>query len=125
MLLGRAGSRVDTHGDVGAVLGESGGEDEVNLLESTASGLDVEEVDNGNEEGVHDGEEEEATPGSGIEEGRGELDDGEVEQPIGGGRDSIGVGASAEGVHLGGVQPERGGKGQRTASALEVGRCWR
>ena len=63
------------------LLLEGGSEDQINSLESSSLGLRVEDPDDGDEESVGDGEDEESSPSDGGDHGRGDLDDEEVEKP--------------------------------------------
>jgi hypothetical protein len=72
-------------GDVGRslLLLVSGGEDDVDCFEGSSLGLGVEEVDDGDEERVGDGEDEEGGPADRGGHSGSDLDDEEVEQPVG------------------------------------------
>jgi len=63
------------------LLLEGGSEDEIDGLEGSSLGLGVEDPDDGDEESVGDGEDEESSPSDGSDHGRGDLDDEEVEEP--------------------------------------------
>lgn len=80
-------------------------EDDIELLKRATSGFRVEEVDDRDEDGVHDGEKEVGSPTDGGDHGRRDLYDQEVEDPVGGGGDSIGASTGTEGGELGRVEP--------------------
>ena len=88
-----------------ALLDVGLGVDDVNFLKLTASGLDEEEVRDGNTDEVDESKEEVHTPGrSGGEEGS-EHDDREVGDPVGAGRGGGTGGTGTERVDLGRVDP--------------------
>lgn len=87
------------------------GVDYVELLERSACGLGVEEVDEGEEDDVRHGEEEEGPAVDRGGHGGEDLDDKEVGEPVGHGRDSVGLGTSRHRVELGGVEPRKGEPG--------------
>lgn len=87
------------------------GEDDVDLLERAAGRLGVEEVDDGNEGGVHAGEEEVSSPANLVDHDGSDHDDEEVEHPVGAGRHGVGLSTSADGVDLGGIEPGEGKPG--------------
>lgn len=94
--------------DVRHVLDEALGEDDVDLLERTVRGLGVEEVDDGKEATVHDGEEEIGSPANLVDHDGRDHDDEEVEHPVGAGGDGVSLSTGADGVNLGGVEPGKG-----------------
>jgi hypothetical protein len=65
------------------LFGVGGGEDDVDCFEGSSLGLGVEEVDDGDEERVGDGEDEEGGPADRGGHSGSDLDDEEVEQPVG------------------------------------------
>lgn len=79
-------------------------EDEINLLEGATGRLGVEEVDDGEEAGVDDGEEEVRAPADAADHDGRDHDDQEVEEPIAAGRERVGFGARFDRVDLGGVE---------------------
>lgn len=98
--------------DVADLLAVALGEDEVDLLQGATRGLGVEEVHDREEDGVHGGEEEIGAPADGIDHDGRDHDDGKVEEPVGAGRDGVGLGTSSSRRELGGVEPwqrEHGG----------------
>lgn len=106
-------------GDIADLLSVTLGEDEINLLEGAARGLGVEEVDDGEEDGVHGGEEGVGAPtvGTGsVNHDGSDHDDEEVPEPVGDGGGSVGLCAGLERVDLGGVQP-----GERQPGSTEEG----
>lgn len=100
--------------DVADVLGEALGEDDIDLLQTAVGGLGVEEPDHGDEQGVQDGEEQISSPASTADHGGREHDDCEVEQPVGAGGHSVGLGTGLDGRQLSRVQP-----GQRQPGGTE------
>jgi len=92
------------------------GEDDINLLQITASSLWVEEVGEGESSEVDKGEEQVHTPRTAGREKGSEHDNGEVANPVGtsGGRTSHSTGT--ERVDLGRVNPgqRQGGEGEET-----------
>lgn len=90
------------------------GKDDIDLLKITTSGLDVEEVGEGNADKVNQSEEQVDTPGALRREDWSEHDDCEVGDPVGASGSRGGHGTSAERVDLGGVDP-----GQRQRSKGE------
>jgi len=93
--------------DVAHVLAVALGEDDIDLLQTAASGLGVEQNHGGNEDGVHDGEEELGSPLDVGDHDGSDHDNSEVEQPVRAGRDGVGLGTSAQGRDLGWVQPRK------------------
>lgn len=98
------------------ILQISLGEDKIDLLERATLRLGVEEIDDGDEARVDDGEEEVGAPADvGDHDGR-DHDDQEVEEPVRDGRGGVGVGARAQRVDLRGVEP-----GERQPGRAETG----
>lgn len=109
-------------GDVALVLEEALGEDEVDLLERAARGLGVQEVDDGEEDGVEDAEEQvraEAVGARVAHQHRRDHDDEEVPQPVRHRRHGVGLRARLERVDLRRVQP--GERQPRRAEERDVG----
>ena len=95
---------------VALLLKEALGKDEIDLLEGAASSLRVVEVDDGEENGVQDGEEEVRTPAAlaqVVDQDRGNHDDEEVPEPVRNGRRGIGLRAGLKRVDLSRVQPRQ------------------
>jgi hypothetical protein len=115
VLAGLVGNLVVSHarqllgsGDIANLLSVTLGEDKVNLLKRAARGLRVEEVDDGEEDGVHGGEESVGSPtvGTGsVNHDGSDHDNEEIPEPVGDSRGSVGLRAGLEGVDLSGVQP--------------------
>lgn len=86
--------------------------------------LGIEEPENGQEGGVGASKEEVCSPLELLHHERDDHDDQKVEEPVGAGRDGVGLCASLEGVDLSGVQPgerqpcgtEEGNVGEETES---------
>jgi hypothetical protein len=102
------------HGELGELLGNAEGplllyvslrEDDVDFLEVTAGGLNVEEPGERNGDEVDKCEEQVDTPVGLVGEHGSEHDDGEVGDPVHAGRGGGGLGTGAEGVDFGGVDP--------------------
>lgn len=106
-------------GDIADLLSVTLGEDEINLLEGATRGLGVEEVDDGEEDGVHASEEGVGAPtvGTGsVNHDGSDHDDEEVPEPVGDGGGSVSLCAGLERVDLSGVQP-----GERQPGSTEEG----
>ena len=72
-------------------------EELVDLLERQKSGLGVEEVDEGNEEGVKDTEVDISLPADARDGYGGDFDDEEGEDPVGGCGEGSGAGSDSQG----------------------------
>ena len=104
LLLGELGELAGG-ADVGHVLEAALGKNQIDFLERATGGFGVEEPHNGDEEAVPGGEEEVGAPLDAGDHHGGDHDDGEVEEPVGAGRDSVGLRAGLDGRQFGGVQP--------------------
>ncbi|KAJ8113151.1 hypothetical protein OPT61_g4648 [Boeremia exigua] len=93
--------------DVALVLEVALGEDEINLLERAAGSLRVQEVDDGEEDGIEDGEEQVGVGSDAVDEDGRNHDNEKVPEPVGDGRSSVGLRAGLDGVDLSGVQPRQ------------------
>lgn len=58
------------------------GEDAIDILEFQTLGLGIEDVDDGDPDGVEDGEDDVGLPANVLDGGRGDLDDEEVADPV-------------------------------------------
>lgn len=94
--------------DVADFLAVTLGEDNVDLLQTATGGLGVEEVHDGDEDGVPGSEEEVGSPADVGDHDRRDHDDSEVEEPVRAGGDSVGLGTGTDGRDLSGVQPGQG-----------------
>lgn len=105
--------------DIAHLLSVTLGEDKVNLLERATRCLGVEEVDDGEEDGVHASEEGVGSPSKGtgsVNHDGCDHDNEEVPEPVGDGGGGIGLRSGLEGVDLGRVQP-----GEREPCGTEEG----
>lgn len=93
--------------DVGHVFAVSLGEDKINLFQTAAGSLRVEEDHGRNEGGVHDGEEKICSPVNVLDHNRGDHDHGEVKKPVRAGRYGVGLGTSPNWRDLSGIQPRK------------------
>lgn len=96
--------------DVTDILGVAFNKNDVDLLERAAGRLRIEKVDDGEEDGVEDGEDQVRAPAAvarAAQHHRRDHDDEEVPQPVGYRRGSVGLGAGLERVDLGRVQPRQ------------------
>ena len=100
--------------NVALVLKIALGEDEIDLLKGATGGLRVQEVDDGEEEGVENSEEQVGVGADAIEQDGSDHHDKKVPEPVGDGGGSVGLSTGLDGVDLGGVQP-----GQRQPSGTE------
>lgn len=101
----RQEGHIETGFDVRDVLEVSLSEDEIDFLQGTLFGFWVEEVDDGDETGVDDGEEKISSPVDVGDHDGGDHDDKEVEEPVGDGRYCVGLCSGSERVNLGRIQP--------------------
>ena len=96
-----------------------GGEPLVDLLETLARGLDDEEVDEGHEGGVQDRVEQVQAPVQVVDADRGGLHDDVVEEPVAGRGEGGALGAHAQRVDLGRVQPRHGDPAEAEGEEVE------
>jgi len=97
--------------DIALLLSVALGEDQINLLERATGSLRVEEVNDGEENGVHGSEEGVGAPAVGasaMNHDGGDHDDEEVPEPVGDGRGGVSLRAGLERVDLSGVEPREG-----------------
>ena len=80
-------------------------EETVHVLEGAVCGLGVEDVDDGQERKIQHDPDDVELPAQGLDADRGDLDDHEVEDPVGGGADGGALCAHAERVDLDRVEP--------------------
>lgn len=95
------------------------GEPLIDLLEAFAGRFDDEEVDDGDEGGVEDRVEQVEAPVEVVDADRGGLDDDVVEQPVAGGGQGGPLGAHAQRVDLGGIQPGGGDPAEAEGEEVE------
>lgn len=94
-------------GSVGLVdVPAVGGEELVDLLEVPALGLGKHEVDDRDPASVEDGKDDVGLPLDVLESRGGELDNGEVEDPVACGGESRTLGPDGKGKNLGGNEPD-------------------
>lgn len=79
--------------------------DGIDLFQATARRFGVEEVDEGQEGKVEDGEDEVAFPALAVHGAGGHHDGGKVPDPVGRGGDGVALGAQVQGHDLGAVEP--------------------
>jgi hypothetical protein len=79
------------------------GEDAVDVLELEPLRLRIEDEDDGDPDGVEDGEDDVGLPADVLDRGRRDLYDEEVTDPVAGGGDGGATLAQAEGEDLGSV----------------------
>jgi len=91
--------------DVGHLLQVSLGEDQVDFLQTALLGLGIEDVNDGQEAGVDNGEEEVRTPTNVGEHNGGDHDNEEIKEPVRDGGNGVGTTTSADGVDFGRVEP--------------------
>lgn len=94
--------------DVAHVLEVALGEDKVDFLQRSASRLRVEEVDDGEEARVDDGEEQVSSPTNTADHDGGHHDNEEIEQPIRARGERVGLGTSLDRTDLSRIQPRQG-----------------
>lgn len=97
--------------DIAHLLGVALGEDDVDLLQTATCRLRVEEVDDGEEHGVEDGEEQICAPATCarvVYEHGCDHDDEEIPKPVADCRAGSCLGTGLERVDLGRVEPRQG-----------------
>lgn len=80
-------------------------EEDIDLFETAASGLGVEEVDSGGKDEVGSGEDDIGPPPDGRKGDGGDEDDDEIGEPVGGGGEGVGGSAHGERDEFDGPQP--------------------
>lgn len=103
-------------GDIAHLLEVALGEDEINLLKGSPGGLRIEEIDDGEEEGVQNCEEKVCTPTDAVNEHGSDHNNEEVPAPVRDGGQGVCLGTSLQRVDLSRVQP-----GQREPGGTEEG----
>lgn len=104
LLLGKVG-KFPSGLDIALVLAVSLREDDINLLKASLGGFGIEEVDYWKEADVNDGKEEISSPANTCEHDGSDHDNEEVEQPVGAGREGVGLCTSLDRRDLCSVQP--------------------